>query len=119
MSVLSRPIEGTIKTCTIKREADGWYVVFAVECNQSRFIPKTGKATGIDLGMSFAAVSNGERVENPKHYRAAESELREAQRTVARRKNRRSNRRRGNQYSWRGSTCISKAACRLSPQDGA
>ncbi|MBK8315756.1 MAG: hypothetical protein IPL01_17800 [Acidobacteria bacterium] len=25
---LSRPIEGTIKTCTIKREADGWYVVF-------------------------------------------------------------------------------------------
>ncbi|MBK8317047.1 MAG: hypothetical protein IPL01_24815 [Acidobacteria bacterium] len=47
---LSRPIEGGIKTCTIKREADGWYVVFAVECNQSRFIPKTGKATGIDLG---------------------------------------------------------------------
>ncbi|MBK6795605.1 MAG: helix-turn-helix domain-containing protein [Acidobacteria bacterium] len=25
-------------------------VVFAVECNQSRFIPKTGKAAGIDLG---------------------------------------------------------------------
>ena len=92
---LSRPIEGTIKTCTIKREADGWYVVFAVECNQSRFIPKTGKAAGIDLGIEcFAAVSNGERVENPKHYRAAESELKRAQRTVARRKNKRSNRRR-------------------------
>jgi putative transposase len=28
---LSRPIEGEIKTCTIKREADGWYVIFAVE----------------------------------------------------------------------------------------
>ncbi|MBK9707873.1 MAG: transposase [Acidobacteria bacterium] len=34
------------------------------------------------------------RVENPKHYRAAESELKRAQRTVARRKNKRSNRRR-------------------------
>jgi len=28
---LSRPIEGEVKTCTIKREADGWYVIFAVE----------------------------------------------------------------------------------------
>ncbi len=57
--------------------------------------PEDGKATGIDLGIEcFAAVSNGERVENPKHYRAAESELKRAQRTVARRKNKRSNRRR-------------------------
>ncbi|MBK6798467.1 MAG: hypothetical protein IPG76_17235 [Acidobacteria bacterium] len=39
-------------------------------------------------------MSNGERVENPKHYRAAESQLKRAQRTVARRKNKRSNRRR-------------------------
>ncbi|MBK6797002.1 MAG: transposase [Acidobacteria bacterium] len=31
--------------------------MFAVECNQSRFIPKTGKAAGIDLGIEcFAAV---------------------------------------------------------------
>ena len=92
---LSRPVEGKIKTCTIKREADGWYVIFAVEPNQSRFIPKTGKATGIDLGIEcFAALSNGHRVENPKHYPAAESELKTAQRTVSRRKNKRSNRRR-------------------------
>ncbi|MBK6797049.1 MAG: hypothetical protein IPG76_09745 [Acidobacteria bacterium] len=42
----SRPIEGTIKTCTIKREADGWYVVFAVECNQSRFIRRLGRRRG-------------------------------------------------------------------------
>ncbi|MBK8314607.1 MAG: transposase [Acidobacteria bacterium] len=48
-----------------------------------------GDRPGIEC---FAAVSNGERVENPKHYRAAESEPGE-QRTVARRKNKRSNRR--------------------------
>lgn len=92
---LSRPIAGTIKTCTIKREADGWYVIFAVEPNQSRFIPKTGQATGIDLGIeNFATLSNGSPIENPKHYRAAESELKTAQRRVARRKNQRSHRRR-------------------------
>src|ERR1051326_5065854 len=26
---LSRPVEGKIKTCTLKREVDGWYVIFA------------------------------------------------------------------------------------------
>ena len=92
---LSQPIEGKIKTCTIKREADGWYVIFAVENNQSRFIPRTGKAIGIDLGIEcFATLSNGIPIENPKHYRAAEGELKTAQRRVARRKNKRSNRRR-------------------------
>jgi len=28
---LSRPIEGEINTCAIKREADGWYAIFTVE----------------------------------------------------------------------------------------
>lgn len=92
---LSRPIEGTIKTCTIKREADGWYVVFAVEENQSRFIPKTGEAVGIDVGIeSFATMSTGEQIDNPRILRAAESKLKTAQRKVSRRANKRSNRRR-------------------------
>ncbi|MBK6796428.1 MAG: transposase [Acidobacteria bacterium] len=91
---LSRPIEGRIKTCTIKREADGWYVVLplnAINPASSEDREGGGDRLGIEC---FAAVSNGERVENPKHYRAAESELKRAQRTVTRRKNKRSNRRR-------------------------
>lgn len=92
---LSRQVEGTIKTCTIKREADGWYVIFAVEENQSRFIPKTGDAAGIDVGIeNFATLSTGEVIENPKHYRVAERELKTAQRRVSRRSNKKSNRRR-------------------------
>lgn len=84
---LSRPIEGTIKTCTIKREADGWYVVFAVEENQSRFFPKTGETVGIDVGIeNFAALSTGEMIENPEFLRESESELKTAQRRVSRRK---------------------------------
>jgi len=92
---LSRPIEGTIKTCMIKREPDGWYVVFTVEENQSRFFPKTARAVGIDVGIeNFATLSTGEVVENPEFLRESESELKTAQRRVARRQGKRSNRRR-------------------------
>lgn len=76
---LSRPVEGTLKTCTIKRAADGWYVVFTVEENQSRFFPKTGAAVGIDVGIeNFATLSTGAVIENPKYYRAAERALKTA-----------------------------------------
>src|SRR5262245_1083169 len=92
---LSRPIEGTIKTCTIKREPDGWYVVFAVEENQSRFFLKTGDGVGIDVGIeNFATLSTGEVVENPQFLRESERGLKTAQRRVSRRPNKRSNRRR-------------------------
>src|SRR5262249_10027593 len=33
---LSRPIEGKIKTCSIKRQVDGWFVIFTVEENQAK-----------------------------------------------------------------------------------
>jgi putative transposase len=92
---LSRPVEGMIKTCTIKREADGWYVILAVEENQSRFLPQTGQAVGIDMGLeSFLTLSTGEGVENPRFLRRAEGELKTAQRRVSRRSNRKSQRRR-------------------------
>src|SRR5262252_2434008 len=91
---LSRPIEGIIKTCAIKRAVDGWYVVFAVEENQCRFFPKTGDAVGIDVGIeNFATLSTGEVVENPEFLRESEAELKTAQRKVSRGK-KRSNRRR-------------------------
>jgi putative transposase len=91
---LSRPIEGRIKTCTIKREADGWYVIFAVEENQCRFFPKTGKRVGIDVGVeNFATLSNGEAIANPEYLRESERELKSAQRKVSRRSNKRSKRR--------------------------
>jgi putative transposase len=84
---LSRPVAGTIKTCTIKREADGWYVIFAVEENQCRFIPKTGDHVGIDVGLeNFATLSTGKALENPRHLKQAERRLKTAQRKVSRRK---------------------------------
>src|SRR5215510_5609422 len=71
----------------IKREPDGWYVVFTVEENQSRFFPKTARAVGIDVGIeNFATLSTGEVVENPEFLRESEAELKTAQRKVSRRK---------------------------------
>lgn len=91
---LSRPIEGKIKTCTIKREADGWYVIFAVEDTQCPYFPKTGESVGVDVGIeNFATLSTGEAVANPQYLRKAERALKTAHRRVSRRK-KGSNRRR-------------------------
>jgi putative transposase len=48
----SLPIEGTLKTVTISREADGWYVSFSCADVPAQPLPPTGQETGIDLGWS-------------------------------------------------------------------
>jgi putative transposase len=96
----SRPIEGTPKTVTISREADGWYVCFSCADVPVQPLPATGQETGIDLGIeAFATLSNGTRIFNPGWYRKAERALKTAQRRVARRK--------------RGSNCRRKAVTLL------
>ena len=90
---LHRKIEGIIKTCTIKREGDGWYVVFACEVEACSKLAYTDEAVGIDLGLlHFAALSTGETIENPRFYRRTEKKLAKAQQALARKK-RGSNRR--------------------------
>ena len=85
---LSRPVEGVIKTCTIKREADGWYVIFAVEEIEKKVVVLAPDVTiGIDVGLkTFAHLSNDDQIPNPQYHRQAESELKTAQRRVSRRK---------------------------------
>ncbi len=83
----SRPVEGTPKTVTISKEADGWYVHFS--CNEVPIqpLPQTGQETGIDVGLKvFLITADGEIIENPRHYRTAERRLQKAQRRVSRRK---------------------------------
>ncbi|HMB28286.1 MAG TPA: transposase [Blastocatellia bacterium] len=83
---LHRPIEGTIKTVTVKREAGKWYAVFSIECEPRPLPPSTEKA-GLDVGLrAFAALSDGTEIENPRYYKEAQASLRRAQRKVARRK---------------------------------
>jgi putative transposase len=90
----SRPMEGTIRTVTLSREADGWYVSFSCSDVPVQPLPPTGQETGIDLGIeAFATLSDGLRIFSPGWYRKAEQALKIAQRRVSRRK-KGSNRRR-------------------------
>jgi putative transposase len=47
-SRLEGPWEGTPKTVTISREADGWYVLFSCADVPAQPLPATGRETGID-----------------------------------------------------------------------
>src|SRR5438876_9126415 len=47
---LHRPVEGKVKTCTIKREGEHWFVVFACEVQASP-LEANDEAVGIDLGL--------------------------------------------------------------------
>lgn len=84
--VLHRPIEGEIKTCTVKHRADGWYALFSVVVADPK-LSTINNPVGIDVGLeSFAVLSTGEKIENPRYLRTNERELKIAQRKVSRRK---------------------------------
>jgi len=83
---MHRPIEGTIKTCTVKREGDCWYVVLSCEV-EVKPLEVSYEDVGIDLGIThFAALSNGEMIDNPRHYRKAEKKLKKLQEALSRKK---------------------------------
>jgi putative transposase len=83
----SRPLEGTPKTITISKEADGWYAIVSCAEVPVQPLPPTGRETGIDVGLKvFLVTANGDIVENPRQYRRAERYLAKCQRRVARRK---------------------------------
>ena len=82
--VLHRPVEGTIKTLTIRRSSTGkWYACFSVEYDPSP-LPQKETTVGIDVGLeSFATLSNGEKIENPRFFRTDEKALAKAQRKLS------------------------------------
>ena len=79
--ILHRPVEGTIKTLTVKREPSGkWYAVFACEVDPK---PISGRlsAVGVDFGLeSLVALSDGSTIEAPQFYRRSEQQLGRLQR---------------------------------------
>jgi putative transposase len=84
---LHREIQGQIKTCTIKREGDEWYVIFSCEVEAQAKLPYTDLAIGVDLGVSkLATFSDGDVIENPKQYRRAEKKVARLQQSLSRKK---------------------------------
>ena len=88
---LHRPIQGNMKTCTLKREGDCWYVALSceIEGTEGKKTPSTDQAVGIDLGLyHFAALSTGDIIDNPRHYRKAEQKIVGMQQELSRKKRR-------------------------------
>jgi putative transposase len=85
---LHRHVEGRIKQASVSLDGDGhWYVVFACAEVPTKPLPATGKSVGIDVGITtFAALSDGPPVDNPRPYEVAQRSLATAQRRVSRRK---------------------------------
>jgi putative transposase len=86
---LHREIKGQIKTCTIKREGDQWYAIFATEYefDPSITFHPSEEAVGIDLGVkSFAVLSNGEEISNPRFSRQAEAQIQAGHQKIHRRR---------------------------------
>lgn len=89
--VLHRKFEGKIKTTTISKTPTGKYFAsILVETNES--IPNKkpideNKAVGIDLGIkTFATLSDGTSIANPKFLRKSLKKLKRLHRSVSRKK---------------------------------
>ncbi|MEI7555429.1 RNA-guided endonuclease TnpB family protein [Candidatus Chlorohelix sp.] len=82
--ILHRPLEGTPKTATISRTSTGkWFVSFACELEPKR-LTKLDNAVGIDVGLNtFATLSDGTVVENPRFFLKEEKALAKVQRKLA------------------------------------
>jgi putative transposase len=82
---LHREILGKIKTVSVKREAGNWYALFSCEIDPVP-LPAADAAVGIDVGLTtFAVLSDGSEIANPRYARKAAADVRRAQRKVARR----------------------------------
>jgi putative transposase len=83
---LHRPIEGKIKRLNVRGSATGkWFACFSVEQDDVPSIPwKDGSLAGVDVGLeSFATLSNGGKIANPRFFRDEEKELTRVQRKLS------------------------------------
>jgi putative transposase len=76
--------EGKILCCQFRRDAKGWHVCFQVRIDALP-LAITGKAAGIDMGLSSLVVlSSGEAIPNVRASRRHERDLRRRQRALSR-----------------------------------
>jgi len=74
-----------IKRVRIVHRADGYYVQLGLKIERVINHVASGKEVGIDVGLqSFLTDSDGNMVENPRHYRKAEQKLKRLHRHLSR-----------------------------------
>jgi putative transposase len=78
--VWHRPVEGQIKTVSLKRSlTDKWYVTFSVDVEPKR-LPPSPQVVGVDMGLeAFLTTSDGDKVENPRFFRRDQVDLKRVQ----------------------------------------
>lgn len=82
-----------IKRVRIVRRADGYYCQFCVDTERSVSHVPSGKQLGIDVGLkAYLTDSEGNTVDNPRHYRKAENRLKRLQRRLSRKQKKSANR---------------------------
>jgi len=95
--ILSRPIEGTIKTVSIHRDGCGdWWVCFSCIVDARKYPEQEKGIVGIDVGLNHFCVDSDPEsppIANPRYYGKLKAKLRKQHRVVSRRK-KGSNRRR-------------------------
>lgn len=86
--VKHREVKGRIKTLTLKREESGkWFAIFISESGPRMPEQNDGQVVGIDLGLkAFATLSNGTKIENPRHLKKYEDKLASLQRRLSRKR---------------------------------
>ena len=80
------PKEGKLKTCTVLRKNQKWYLIFVIELpNVEKNKDLTGEILGIDVGLEkFLTDSEGNTISNPRFYRKSEEKLKKEQRKLSR-----------------------------------
>ena len=81
---MHRPLEGEIKTCTLRRNPSGtWDVTFSCEVEMYP-LPIQEGAVGIDVGVkTFAVFSDGKEIQNPRFFKQDEKKLAKAQKKLS------------------------------------
>jgi putative transposase len=81
---LHRPLQGEVKTLTLKHENGKWYACFSCIVDVEP-LPECADEIGIDVGLeSFVVTSDAAIVDNPRWFQNAQNRLRRQQRHVAR-----------------------------------
>lgn len=85
---VSRPLQGRFMSVTVSLDAAGrYFATFLGTDVPSKDAPATDREVGIDLGVeTLATLSDGTKIENPRHLKKYERKLAREQRRLSRRK---------------------------------
>jgi putative transposase len=83
---LHRPMDGAVKSATIKQDAAGrWHVTFVCHFERAERPPTANRPAGLDVGLeSFVTFDDGRKIAPPRFHRQGERKLKRLQRRLSR-----------------------------------